>query len=135
MSLGQNLRYIRKQKKLSQIELAKLAGITERSIYNYETEKQYPKPRVIMLLSNALSISPNALTTNSIDDLKDLKKFTCKEKTYLEVVELLEKTAALFAGGTLSEKAKDEFFESIVQAYFVAKRKTEEKNQKKDVKE
>jgi hypothetical protein len=44
---------------------------------------------------------------------------------------LLERNAALFAGGTLDQEAKDAFFEAVTKAYWAAKeesRKTYGKN-------
>ena len=43
------------------------------------------------------------------------------DKAALEVDELLERNAALFAGGELSEEAKDAFFTAVTKAYLECK--------------
>ena len=129
MSIGQNLKNLRKEKKLSQKELAELANITERTIYNYEKEKQVPKPRIINKLAMALNVTADTLVNGTpLNIQKTSQEYIYYEKDMLELSELLEKTTALFAGGSISDEAKDEFFESLTQAYFIAKKKTRFKN-------
>ena len=43
------------------------------------------------------------------------------DRAALEVDELLERNAALFAGGELSEEAKDAFFTAVTKAYLECK--------------
>lgn len=130
MSIGQNLKMLRKERKLSQKELAELAGITERTIYNYEKEKQTPKPRVINKLAMALNVSAEVLINGAPLNVQSTPQnyFELDRDTF-ELSELLEKTTALFAGGRLSDDEKDEYYESLTQAYFLAKRKSRFKNQ------
>lgn len=45
---------------------------------------------------------------------------------------LIERTAAVLAGGELSEEDKDAFFQSITQLYFEAKNKARKKYGKKN---
>ena len=57
MTLGEKLRTARIAMNLSQVELAEMVGITERSIYNYEQTATYPKPAVLKRLASALRVS------------------------------------------------------------------------------
>lgn len=141
--LGINLKYLRKKKGLSQIELGQIAGITERTIYNYEIGDKYPKPRTLASLANALEVSEDLLEKgNPETDFADLNqpsnyknigniseedfiknlKSNYDDKGALEASELMERISMLFASESLSETAKDELFESISQAYFLFKR-------------
>lgn len=131
MSIGQNLKKLRKERKLSQKELAEIAGITERTIYNYEKEKQVPKPRVINKLAVALNVTTDSLVNGTPVNAPITNSAIIPHHEYdmFELSELLEKTTALFAGGSISDEAKDEFFESLTQAYFIAKKKSRFKNQ------
>ena len=45
MKFGEKLRLARKRKKLTQDELAKLVGVSKRTIVNYESGEIYPKER------------------------------------------------------------------------------------------
>ena len=142
--LGVNLKFLRKKKGLSQIELGKIAGITERTIYNYETGEKYPKPRTLASLANALEVPEQLLESGNPDtDFGEYSEFSNTriqrsdpDKKFIqnmeshygnegahEASELLDQTALIFSNNSLSEMAKDELFESITQAYFLAKRK------------
>ena len=126
-----------------------MIGITERTIYNYETEQKVPKQSTLALLADVLGVTPELMMHGDPDkDFMTREEYDAAKKkmaqfdnefvsraknTYgpqgaMEAVELLEQTTALFAGGALSEEAKDEFFESITQAYFLAKRKAKLRN-------
>lgn len=136
MSLGKNLRYLRKKNKLSQIQLADIIGITERTIYNYEKEQKAPKSSTLKLLAETLGVTPDFLMNanaekdfDSFMNTKDSKsEFSTENRIFTQPAEFLEYATAMFAGGNLSEEAKDEFFESITQAYFLAKRKAKFKS-------
>ena len=52
-----------------------------------------------------------------------------------EAENLLEKTAAIFSGGSLSDEDKDAFFQSITELYFDAKSKSRKKYGKKKIDE
>ena len=47
-------------------------------------------------------------------------------KAAAEVNALLERNAALFAGGELSQEAKDAYFEAVMKAYLACKEKARE---------
>ncbi len=150
MSLGNNLKILRKRNRLSQIQLATMVGLTERTIYNYEREQKVPKDSTLDLLADALGVTPDLLLHGdpekdfmSVSEYDALRQKMASAKSEfiqsakerfglrgaIEAFEILEQATALFAGGTLSEEAKDEFFESIAQAYFLAKRKSKLKNE------
>lgn len=60
---GENLRKIRKSKKLSMEQVANLAEIEVSQIYRIETGKINPKLTTILLIAMALEISPKELFT------------------------------------------------------------------------
>lgn len=64
--LGKRLRDIRRAKGLSQIELARSVGTSQRSISHYETEIASPTAGILLGLSRALDIS--------IDDLLAIRR-------------------------------------------------------------
>lgn len=132
MSFGEKLRTLRKASGLSQAELARRLGITERSIHNYEGNYRYPKGRDVLVgMAEIFGVS--------VDYLLDEDPFNGEsapkgDEAFLEQAaaafgsrgrreaeELVARTGAMFAGGALSEADKDAFFQSITQAYFEAK--------------
>lgn len=64
MSLGDNLRYYRKLRKLTQMRLAEMIGVKHNSISDWELDKNRPDPDTIELLCGVLNIEPNQLLSN-----------------------------------------------------------------------
>ncbi|QIL42645.1 helix-turn-helix transcriptional regulator [Pedobacter sp. HDW13] len=60
-AFGENLRKLRKEKKLTMEALANLAEIELSQIYRIETGKINPKLTTILLIAKALNISPKDL--------------------------------------------------------------------------
>ena len=133
MKFNEKLKKLRTEAHLSQTELAKIVGITERSIYNYEMSDRIPKVDVVKRIADALSVSVDYLTSDDNDDRERSKIFMANAKEQFgyrgaqEAEMLLERATAMFAGGELNQEAKDAFFESITQAYFHAKNVAKEK--------
>ena len=133
MKFNEKLKKLRTEAHLSQTELAKIVGITERSIYNYEMSDRIPKVDVVKRIADALSVSVDYLTSDDNDDRERSKIFMANAKEQFgyrgaqEAEMLLERATAMFAGGELNQEAKDAFFESITQAYFNAKNVAKEK--------
>jgi len=71
LSLSSNLKRIRKDRKLSQSELAEKAGISRVAIGSYENGKRIPNASILSKLAHALEIDVNNLLNfNPIDELK-----------------------------------------------------------------
>jgi len=56
-TIGQNIARIRLSKKMTQVQLAKLAGIDRRYVYDIETDRKSPTINVTIRLRNALKCS------------------------------------------------------------------------------
>lgn len=57
MTIGENIRKIRKEKNLTQSELAQKIGISYQQIGQYETGKRKPKKETLTKIAKALSVS------------------------------------------------------------------------------
>ena len=68
---AKNLRYYRKQKRLSQAELAKALNYGDTTISNYESGRNEPSFNDLINLSHKLSVTPNDLIGFSFMD-KDI---------------------------------------------------------------
>ena len=77
--LGERIREIRMAKRLSQVELAKMVGVTKQSISNWENENIQPSIEMLSKLADVLTVSVDFL----------LEK---KEGRYLNVTGLPEET-------------------------------------------
>lgn len=149
MNFGEKIKDLRKKNNLSQAELADKIGVTQKTICNYENGTRFPKgQKIINGFADIFHVSIDYLLDdtdidddeNNIDiEYKDefissaKKKFGYKGKK--EAENLLEKTAAIFSGGSLSDEDKDAFFQSITELYFDAKSKSRKKFGKKKIDE
>ena len=91
-------------------------------------------------LAETLQVSVDYLTNDEIDDpLYGIEKQPFVEETRSlygdkaarEIDFLMERNAALFAGGELSQDAKDAYFEAVMQAYLECKNKAKQTYGKK----
>ena len=149
MSFGEKIKELRKKNNLSQAELADKIGVTQKTICNYENGTRFPKgQKIINGFADIFDVSIDyLLDDNEIDSNKKNIKIEYKDefissakenfgyKGKKEAENLLEKTAAIFSGGSLSDEDKDAFFQSITELYFDAKTKSRKKYGKKKIDE
>ncbi|MCM1167839.1 MAG: helix-turn-helix domain-containing protein [Lachnospiraceae bacterium] len=57
MTIGEKIKYLRKQKGVTQTELAELTGIHQVSIAKYEKDKMIPQPEQLEKITEALNVS------------------------------------------------------------------------------
>lgn len=141
-TFSDKVREARQVLNLTQEELGGLIGVSKRAVLAYETEGVRPRHNVKVKLADALRISVEYLDRDDIDDpTYGLEKADYIDETRerfgnraaREIDFLLERNAALFAGGTLGQETKDVFFEAVTKAYWAAKdqsRKTYGRNKR-----
>ena len=100
---------------LSQQQLAEKAGIGVRTLTYYECGKRFPQAAQLYKLAKALGVSTEYLKNDNIED----PNYGIERMDYVE--EMLRKNQALFAGGTISEEAKDAYFQAVMKAYLECK--------------
>lgn len=136
MTFGEKLKKARITLNLSQIELAEKAGITERSIYNYEQTGLLPRPNALKKLAESLNVSVSYLIDEGESDKHanvDHEMFLANAKKDFgykgaqEAQEVVSRATALFAGGELDSEAKDIFFQSLMEVYLESKAEAREK--------
>ena len=69
MTIGQNIRIIRKKRGLTQEKLGKLCGMTGGAISSYENGVTIPKRRVVEKLAQALGLPPDKLAADTVPDV------------------------------------------------------------------
>ncbi|MEA4894399.1 MAG: helix-turn-helix transcriptional regulator [Oscillospiraceae bacterium] len=115
---------------LSQAELSARSGIGKRTITSYETDGRIPQPAQLYKLAKALGVSPEYLKNDAVTDPlygaesmeyieSARRRFGARQARDAEA--LLQENAALFAGGDISEEAKDAFFQAVMKAYIDCK--------------
>lgn len=81
MTIGENIRKIRKEKKLTQSELAQKIGISYQQIGQYETGKRKPKIETIDKIATALGVKIVDITREfKISDYKKTSEFQRLER-------------------------------------------------------
>lgn len=110
LSFGENLKTARVAAGMTQAELARRTGITERSIYNYEKNSRAPKIDVVDRFAQALGVQPETLMEGMGCSLSAASPQTKMDRTLRQVKEVFD--------SDLSVRSKEIFFEEIALAYF-----------------
>lgn len=102
MKFGENLKNLRKLKKLSQEDLAEKVNVSRQSISKWETGEAYPEMNNLLMLCKIFHCKINDLVNDSIIDVDALDETTKKEVVTLKKEEqhkmkLLSKFIMVFA--------------------------------------
>lgn len=127
MLFGEKVKQLRKEKKLTQTELAEAIGVTLRTVQNYETKNLFPKNQdVVNKLCRVLETSPDYLISDSDVFVNEAhEKGGTRGRRAAE--RIMNEVTLLFAGGELSEHDRDMVMQCIQEAYWDAKAKNKEK--------
>ena len=135
-TFSEKVREARQLLTLSQEELGRLVGVSARAVVAYETTETKPRASTLRKLAETLKVSVDYLKNDDIDDplygiekqpFVDEARALYGSKAAREIDFLMERNAALFAGGEISQEAKDAYFEAVMQAYLECKNKAREK--------
>ena len=128
MTFGEKLRAEREKSSMTQEELGKKMNLSRNTIANYERGESYPKERQIYFkLAELFQVNVNHFLT---DDEAFITEATERygRKGALEANVILQQTAALFAGGELSEEDMLGFLHDMQAIYFDATERAREKH-------
>ena len=100
-SFGAKVKEQRGNLGLSQKQLAEKAGMGIRTITSYELGERKPY--------------------QAQEYVEDMRKNSGTREA-LDLQKMLAENTALFAGGTLSEEAKDAYFQAVAEAYYDCKK-------------
>lgn len=115
---------------LTQEELGGLIGVSKRSVLAYETKGIRPRSGVLQKLAAALGVSAEYLRSDEVEDplyglerapYVEATRARFGEKAAREIDYLMDRNAALFAGGEVTQEQKDAYFEAVMQAYLACK--------------
>ncbi len=121
MKFNEKLKALRLSKKLTQIELSNMLGISMRSLTNYEKGYTFPKREDLYLkLSEIFNVDIRYLKDDNIDSNSDVY-------TRSDIHPVLNQVSSLFSGGNISEKDKDALMKAILDVYWETKNKQNDK--------
>jgi transcriptional regulator with XRE-family HTH domain len=127
MTFGEKVKAERTKLGLNQDELAEKIGVTRRVICSYENDKSRPRgTERYKKLAEALNVNVNYLLSENEEFVLQAKQ-TYGYQGARDAEELIADISALFAGGELSEDAKDGVMRALQDAYWMAKEKNREK--------
>lgn len=133
MLFGDKIKQLREQYGMTQNELGKLIGVSDRVLGYYEANERFPrKQEIIVKLANVFNVSVDYLLGTDGAFIEDAsEKYGSVGHSQAQGV--LKNVEMLFAGGELMEDDKDEVFRIISELYFDAKRKNKEKYGRKNI--
>ena len=134
MGFKERLKEKRSEAKLTQTELAKKVGVSDRTIQNYELGTRRPQNmEVAQKLAEALNTSVDSLLgTSGILVVQAQEKGGTKAARDIDV--MVSDVTAAFAGGRLDDEALDGAMQALTKAYWIAKEKNKKYTPKKYLK-
>lgn len=135
MVFKDRLKEKRLESKLTQAELAGKAGVTTRTIQNYELGNRKPaNMEVIQKIADALGTTIEYLLGSSGTYVVEAHE-KGGAKAARDLDELVSEVTGMFAGGRLSEDALEGAMKALNDAYWIAKEKNKKYTPKKHRKE
>ncbi len=121
MVFKERLKNRRRALGLSQTELARRVGVTDRTIQNYELGSRKPQQmEIVERLAAALDCSIEYLLGREGTHVVDAYERGGTRAAH-DVEELVSEISGLFAGGTIDEAEKDAIMAALTRAYWDAK--------------
>ena len=135
MGFKERLKEKRSDARLTQTELAKKVGVSDRTIQNYELGTRRPQNmEVAQKLAEALNTSVDSLLgTSGILVVQAQEKGGAKAARDIDV--MVSDVTAAFAGGRLDDEALDGAMQALTKAYWIAKEKNKKYTPKKYLKD
>lgn len=108
---------------LTQVQLADKAGVTARTIQNYELGNRKPSNmEVIQKIADALNTTTEYLLGSSGTYVVEAHE-KGGSKAARDIEQLVSEVTGLFAGGELSEESLEGAMKALNDAYWIAKEK------------
>jgi transcriptional regulator with XRE-family HTH domain len=131
MVFKDRLKEKRTEAQLTQVELAEKAGVTARTIQNYELGNRKPSNmEIIQRIADALHTTTEYLLGSSGAYVIDAHE-KGGAKAARDIEELVGEVTGLFAGGELSEESLEGAMKALNDAYWIAKEKNKKYTPKK----
>ena len=127
MTFGEKIKTLRKERGMTQKDLAEALGLSLRTISNYETGGLRPRHYATYDALAALFHVPKTYFFTEEDAFISAAEARWGKSGAEDARELVDGVIGLFAGGKLDDEDKQAVFEAIQEAYFRAKLESESK--------
>lgn len=130
MTFAEKVKSARELREINQQALAEMMGVSRRTVVAWETTDAQPHASRIRKLAEVLQVSTDYLMNDDITDpTHGIEKQPYVEearerygaKAAKEINFLMERNNALFAGGEISDDAKEAYFQAVMKAYLECK--------------
>ena len=136
MKFGEKIKELRTQKKMSQTELGKAVGVSLRTVRGWEVEGRevegrYPRHKDLYYkLAEILGCDISYLMSEEENFITEAsEQYGSRGAKQAQMI--LEQTAAMFAGGDLSDEDQIEFLNEIQTLYLDSKKRAKKFTPKK----
>ena len=121
MKFGEKIKKLRKDKHITQSQLADAVGLSARAVQDYEIKGSYPKKReTYEALADALGCDLNYLLTEDEEFVLEAgEKYGYRGRRQADA--LIAQISGLFAGGEMPDEDKEYLAEAIQEAFWKAK--------------
>ena len=131
MAFKDNLKARREELGVTRAELAKAAGITSRTLSNYESGARRPSNmEIVQKIADALGTTTEYLLSSG-ETLVVAAHERGGAKAARDIDALVSEVTGMFAGGTLSDDALDGAMRALNEAYWIAKEKNKKYGRRK----
>src|SRR5690554_4468650 len=122
MKFGQKLKILREEQGLTQDDLAKMVGMSSKTISRYESGESNPRyPRIYDDLAKALKIDKLELLSDEDAFVLSIKeKFGSYDANYAS--DLVNGMVGLMAGGDITDADKKVILETLQEAFIISKK-------------
>ncbi|MBE6679888.1 MAG: helix-turn-helix transcriptional regulator [Ruminococcaceae bacterium] len=112
MEFKKRIKLLRRERGMTQREVAEKIGVTYRTYQNYEAGVSTPQSKVLARLSHVFEVSMDMLTGDVA---------VAEPTGNSELDELLSEMKALFSGGKLRDEDKKYVIEALTEAFWRTK--------------
>ena len=131
MTFGEKIQTLRKEKGLSQIEFGRLVDVSLRTVRGWETEGRSPRYRELYnKIAEVLGCEVSYLLSEEDSFLTEVSE-QYGSRGAKQAKMILEQTAAMFAGGELSDEDQIAFLNEIQTLYLDSKKRAKKYTPKK----
>lgn len=131
MKFGEKLRQLRKSKGMSQTELGNQLGVTLRTVRGWELEGRYPKKRELYAkMAEIFGCEVSYLLAEEENFITGASELY-GSRGAKQAEQILEQTAAMFAGGELLDTEQIAFINEIQSLYLDSKKRAKKFTPKK----
>lgn len=130
MKFSDRLKGLREKNDMTQEQLAKVSGVSPRTIQRYECGTSRPRLDAAEKLAKALNISVDQLLgTDGMLVAQAAEQYGARGAKQAQ--QLTDEVTGLFAGGELADEDMREMVDAIQEAYLIAKKNNKKYTPKK----